>query len=209
MRLYELTQVQRLTEEELNEFNLKKLAANTALAAAMTMPTAMHKDKDVYPTKKEIQAHMMKKSAENKVDKISAKISKKYKVPQKFAKKVVTLATKHADPVFPKAEDLIALIGVESNFNPNAVSGLKKDPAVGLTQIRPGVWNMDKEKLQSDIEHQIVTAANILKDYHTRLGNKDAALAAYNVGIGSYRNGQINPRYVPKIKAELSSLTDI
>lgn len=208
MRLYELTEPRKLTEQELEEFNLRKIAGNAALAAAMIMPTAMHKDRDVYPTKQEIQTHTMRKHT-TKVDRISDKISKKYKVPQKFAKKVVTLAQKHADPVFPKAEDLIALIGVESNFNPNAVSKLKSDPAVGLTQIRPGVWNLDKEKLQGDIDHQVATAAEILKNYYSRLGNKEAALAAYNVGIGSYRNGQINPRYVPKIKAELSSLTDI
>lgn len=198
MRLFELTEPRELTEQELEEFNIRKALGSAAIAAAMTLPTAMHKDRDVYPTKQEIHAHQ--------IQKISDKIVKKYNVSPQFAKKVVSLAHKYADPVFPKAEDLIALIGVESNFNPGAVSQLKNDPAVGLTQIRPGVWNLNKQKLQGDIDHQVATAAEILKNYYTKLGNKDAALAAYNVGISSYKNGKVNKRYVPKIKAELSAL---
>lgn len=120
-------------------------------------------------------------------------------------RKIVDLAIKHSDPVFPKAHHLMALIGVESSFNEKAKSQLKVDPAVGLTQIRPGVWNIPHHEL-STMEGQIKHGANILKKYHQKLGTPEATFGAYNIGITNQRKGrgkEAADRYVGKITSEL------
>lgn len=134
-------------------------------------------------------------------------ISTRYKVDPQLVERIVKAAKKYERPDFPRAHHLLGLIGVESSFNPKAVSKLKRDPAVGLTQIRPGVWDIPKQQL-STIEGQVKHAADILAQYYERLGHDaDAALHAYNVGITNHRRSlkdpsKGNPRYVPKIHAE-------
>jgi soluble lytic murein transglycosylase-like protein len=110
---------------------------------------------------------------------------------------VVELAFEYEHSEFPKAEDILAVIGVESSFNPDSVSGLRRDPAVGLMQVRPGIWDIDPEHLE-DIENQIKYGARILTQYYRRLGDKEAALQAYNLGITKFRRGGRNQRYVDK-----------
>ena len=102
---------------------------------------------------------------------------------------------------------LLSVIGVESSFNPRSVSALSRDPALGLMQVRPGVWNIDPSQLD-DLENQIKHGVTILKKYHNKLQNPEDTLQAYNLGITRFRRGDRNPRYVAKvddIKNELFS----
>lgn len=128
------------------------------------------------------------------------KIVGTYKVDPKLAANIVVLAHKYADPVFPKAPDILKVIGVESSFIPTAVSKLKEDPAIGLMQVRPGKWEIDPSEL-STIEGQIKHGSKILNKYYHKLkGNKEAALQAYNVGLRNFRKGVRAPKYIQKYK---------
>lgn len=129
-------------------------------------------------------------------------VLKRFKVKEELAQQVVAYAHEYERDVFPKAVDILAIISIESSFNPNAKSSLKYDPAIGLTQIRPGIWNIKKDELKS-IENQVKFGVNILSQYYEKLHKKDAAIMAYNVGITAYRNGETNQRYLWKYKQAL------
>lgn len=129
---------------------------------------------------------------------VARAIAKKYRVSENLVNDIVILAHKYEDAVFPKAIDILAVIAVESSFNPTAVSQLRRDPARGLMQVRPGVWGVDISDLDN-IENQIRIGTRILKRYYARTQNPDSALQAYNVGITNYRKGIKNPRYLQKV----------
>ena len=127
----------------------------------------------------------------------------KYHVKQDFAEDVVNLALKYEKPVFPRASDILAIISIESSFNPKAVSKLKKDPAVGLMQVRPKVWGLDAAELKSSIEKQIATGSEVLHKYYMKLNAKEKAVEAYNVGLRNFHKGNGNKEYVAKYKKAL------
>ena len=132
---------------------------------------------------------------------LARNIAKTYHVKLGLAQEVVNLAFEHEDEVFPKAEDILAVIGIESSFNPKSVSSLRRDPARGLMQVRPGVWNIDPESLD-DVQTQIKHGVNILKRYYKKTGNREDTFHAYNLGITKFRRGGRNPSYVAKVKRE-------
>jgi len=127
------------------------------------------------------------------------KIAKEYSVDKDFVKEVVALAHKYARPTFPTAKDILAVIAAESSFDPNAISQLKDDPAVGLMQVRPAVWGKEPHSLL-DPEEAIKTGAEILAKYYKKLGDKDAAIEAYNIGITGYLNGRTAVAYLDKVQ---------
>lgn len=135
-----------------------------------------------------------------------SKAASKYHVPDDVVKQVVKAAIKYEKEDFPKAKDILAVIGVESEFNPNAKSKLKHDPAKGLMQLRPKIWKLGGDNFKT-IDAQVKTGAEILSSYYKKLGSKEAALHAYNVGITNHLKSKDdpelgNPRYVPKINKE-------
>jgi soluble lytic murein transglycosylase-like protein len=118
---------------------------------------------------------------------------------------IVKLSYKYAKPTYPKVNDILALIGVESGFDPTSVSGLSKDPAVGLTQVRPKMWGIEPSDLKGNIELQIKTGSDILHHYFKKVKNPQEALKAYNVGLTNYRNGvnsEAQERYLSKNQKE-------
>ncbi len=129
---------------------------------------------------------------------LARNIARTYRVKLNLAQEVVDLAFEHEDSEFPTAEDILAVIGTESSFNPDSVSPLRKDPALGLMQVRPGVWNLDPESLD-DVESQIKIGVEILKHYYKKTGSREDALQAYNIGLTRFRRGGRNPRYVAKV----------
>lgn len=130
-------------------------------------------------------------------------IASRYKIRKDLARQIVDLVHEYQYDDFPRAHDLIALIGIESSFRPHAVSKLKKDPAVGLTQIRPKIWrHLVKERELKTVDGQIKYAAKILNHYYNVLQNKHDALVAYNIGITARMRGDDNPRYLAKYLAE-------
>lgn len=152
------------------------------------------------PSEEEIRQRQMR-------TRVADRIAQQYRVNKELAAEVVELAHKYEDPEFPTARDILAVVGVESSFQPDSVSRLKRDPARGLMQVRPGVWGIDPKELE-DIETQIRVGAEILKRYYTKLGDPEAALQAYNVGLSKYRQGQTNPRYISKYQDTLARLSD-
>lgn len=209
--------------EQLDELKLKHAVAGAALAAGLAAGT-MHA-KDVEQTKTQVSAAQAKQTAAEKaaaevkaelerekkeVAKLTDIVLDKYKISPDKAKKIVELTKKHEDDVFPKAEDLLAVIGIESSFNPAARSRLKHDKAVGLTQVRPKIWGVKAKDLRGNMDKQVELASDILSKYYQKLGSKDKAIHAYNVGLTNVRhNTGLNPEYVQKWKAELKRYTKV
>ncbi len=193
-----------LTEQQLEELNLKKAAAGgiLALATANTMLPSFKAPQEL--PKEPPRASASVKQISPEVKNLTQDVLKKYKIDPAVAANIVELAKKHEHAVFPKAKDLLAIIGIESSFNSKAVSQLKKDPAIGLTQIRPGVWGLNASELSKDIEQQISKSSEILAKYNTRLKDPMKAVHAYNIGITALLQGRENQKYVDKFEKELA-----
>lgn len=188
--------------QPLDEGAFRNVIAAATLAIASLAPTGLAHDPVVNKAAvkhwkvdvKALTAHMAEIAGD------------KYDVDPATVQAVVQSAIKHQYADFPKAKDLLAVVGVESSFNPNATSKLKKDPAKGLLQVRPGVWGLKKADLAT-IDQQIKQGADILHKYFVRFGTREAALHAFNVGPKNHRLSATNPkkgnpRYVPKVDAE-------
>lgn len=129
-------------------------------------------------------------------------IVNKYKVDPFLAGQIVEVAKKHARPTFPKTEDILTIIGIESSFNPLAVSKDKGD--LGLMQVRAGVWKLSRSELVK-IEDQIKHGAAILAHYYEKLKNEEAAIASFNIGITQYLKNKSNSKgkvYLAKFNRE-------
>lgn len=154
------------------------------------------------------KVQVVQEPPQKKLSKVQAKyldiITDEYNVDSKLVKEVLHHVDKYAHKVFPRREDLLAVIGIESSWRPDARSPLKVDPALGLTQIRPGAWKKfihDANELMS-VENQVKYAAKILH-YNFRLTeNKEDAIIAYNVGYGNWLNGNFSDEYLMKFLIE-------
>ena len=224
--------------EQLDEIKLRHVLAGAVLGAAIGAGGAGHAHDKYEQHKKEVQVQqakekaakdkedVAKKAAKEKSDKDSAAkaekeriekltkiVDEKYKhnVKPAEAHKIVTLAIKHEKAVW-KAEDVLALIGIESSFKKDAKSNLKTDPAIGLTQIRPAAWRLNASSLKNNIEKQISKTYDILDHNLKVLGNKEDALHAYNVGLENVKHpdregGVQNPEYYKKWSRERKVFT--
>lgn len=205
-----------LTEEELYEISLRHaIAAGTLGASLMGSPKHTGHEAPVpqqqvqqEPKTLELPAMQIHKAAP-KQQQMAEQIADKYRIDIDDALEIVMIAHKYEKPNFPKAKDILAIIGVESSFDPSAVSGLRRDPAVGLMQVRPKVWNMTAADLEGNVEKQIATGADILHLYYKKLRSRDAAVAAYNVGMSEFRSGNSNEGFVAKYLRELGDYTGI
>lgn len=190
-------------KEQLDEINLKQALAGAAIGATAMLPiSTQHRA----PPQPQAATQSASKSdylstARRALDSAASK----YSVDPALFDRIVKAAHKHAHADFPKAEDIIAIAAVESGFRPSVKSNLKRDPALGLMQIRPGVWNIPPHKLMS-VEDNIMYGSKILRKYYERLKDKDAAVQAYNVGITAYRKGKKNERYLQKYKTEKQNI---
>ena len=117
------------------------------------------------------------------------------KLPREKAIEYATLAVKHEHPVFPKAEDLMALMAVESTFNDKAVSG---KGAYGITQVIPKWHNTTAKALLASPDHAVEVGSKAMQDnYRMFKGDKSAAIQAYNVGPYGYKlEGKRVPEYL-------------
>lgn len=118
---------------------------------------------------------------------------------QQLASLVTAAAATHGLP----EELLTAVIEVESNFNPGAIS---PKGAIGLMQLMPQTARHLAVADASDPAANIDGGARYLKELLARFGNNlHLALAAYNAGPGTVqRTGTIPPyaetqRYVPRV----------
>ena len=132
-------------------------------------------------------------------------ITATYDVGDDLVKEVVALSHKYQKKSFPRAEDILAIVGIESGWDPTAKSKLKFDPAVGLTQIRPIAWKkiIPNSSDLISVENQIKYAAEILHLNYRLTKSKDDAIIAYNVGYGNWLNGNFGFDYLLKFKNEV------
>jgi hypothetical protein len=130
-------------------------------------------------------------------------IIQRHRIDSVSATQIVDLAYKYQDDTFPRAHDIVAIIGIESEFKSKAKSKLRHDPAIGLTQIRPKAWShVIKRSELSTIEGQVKYGAYILHAYYKSLENKENAVVAYNIGLKAFRRGDDSPNYLTKYRRE-------
>ena len=138
--------------------------------------------------------------------KVSAAVAARQERKKKLAPLISAAALTHGLPV----ELLTAMIEVESNFNPRAVSS---KGAMGLMQLMPKTARHLAVGDAHDPAANIDGGARYLKELLSRFDNNlHLALAAYNAGPGKVqRNGVLPPyaetrRYVPLVIGRYHSL---
>lgn len=226
MKLYELA----LTEEEqLNEARLRNALTAAGLAGVAAVSGMSNYERNHPTPAPEPQAHIRQVAPRPSVpppvapsvvapeptkSEIIAALTKtvldKYNVSPKLAHKIVATAQKYSHPVFPTATDILSIVGIESSFNPHVVSGLRRDPAVGLMQVRPGVHHLHSHSM-STIDKQIQVGSSILHRYYTRFKSVPAAVKAYNVGetnIAKLKRHALNPMAAIRVKAASNRYLD-
>lgn len=130
-------------------------------------------------------------------EKLARKIVQQHDVDLQLAQEIVETAKQYQRDDFPKTQDILAIIAIESRFNPQA----KTSSQIGLTQVDYKVWR--KEVNKSDlytIEGSIRQCVNILDLYYKQTGSSKGAIMAYNVGITAYKNGARPVGYYNKYK---------
>ena len=134
-------------------------------------------------------------------------LSHRYRLATESARSVVRAAYDAGEQFGLDPLLLLAVMAIESRFNPVAQSGMG---AKGLMQIIP---KQHPDKLVSyggedavlDPMINIVLGAQILKEYIGRTGSLKAGLRIYN----GARSGASNDRYVRKVIAEHERLQDV
>jgi soluble lytic murein transglycosylase-like protein len=86
---------------------------------------------------------------------------------------VLEIANRESFEDFPKAIDIISVARIESSFNPKA----RNKDSKGIMQVNYGSYNLEKNML---------SGISILREYYLKLGSPQAAIIAYNIGIGNY-----------------------
>lgn len=142
------------------------------------------------------------KKEETKVSaELAKRISSKWGVDYSLATKVVDSASQHSYQDFPRMEHILAVIAVESSFKPNAF----KSGNTGLMQVN--VRANGKHLRNKTPEENIRVGSSILRQYYGLVGKKqDAAVSAYNSGVGAYLKGKYKKTYLKRYKQELARI---
>lgn len=202
MKLHEVLPNEQLDEGKLKNFALAGLAGAAMFGAANKTAHQLGIEPHEYPVAQQEQPQ------QDPYAPLAQQIASEYRINPDLAYHIVELAHKYEKDTFPKAKDILAVIGIESSFNPKAVSKLKSDPARGLMQVRPRVWGLNPAVF-NNIDDQVKIGSDILHQYYTKLKSPEAALHAYNMGITNFKKGKTNPRYVAKFQNLRQKLADI
>ena len=133
-------------------------------------------------------------------------VSRRFQVAAAVTQRMVAAAHRAADEVGLDPLLVLAVIAVESRFNPIAESGMG---AKGLMQIIPR-FHLDKlraaggEEAVFDPESNIRVGTRILQEYVYRTGTLVAGLQQYN---GASRDG--NAYYAQRVMAERDRLEQV
>lgn len=132
-------------------------------------------------------------------DEILAKIiAAQFKCTLQVALDAIKYATLYAHRDFPRKHDILAVIAVESRFNPNAISGGSK----GVMQVLVKT-HRDKISGKFDLKEQIRVGTLILRTNYEQTRNSNGAVMAYNVGLGAYERGSRPRAYLSKFSKQL------
>lgn len=133
------------------------------------------------------------------------KVSTLYQISIPLSERIVKAAEQNAYSDFPSRNDILAIIAVESSFNPKASHKGSK----GLMQVHESA-HKDKTKGKSlfNIEVNIAIGASILREYFLALGkNKKSAVLANNSGIGNYLRRKFKLEYYKKFRKQYDLLS--
>lgn len=137
-------------------------------------------------------------------------LAERFHKPETLIQRVVAAATRFAYGSFPLRNSILAIIAVESSFDPYASYKGSK----GLMQIQMASHREDLAgRNPCNIETNVEVGSKILHQYFTELhGNEHAAVLAYNYGIGNYKNASRHGHkndYYKKYVAELQFIRSI
>jgi hypothetical protein len=133
------------------------------------------------------------------IQSVASKVSTRFNIEQAEAENIIKTVYAHSEKTFPKREDILAIIAVESAFQTTAAN----QGAYGLMQVQQG-WHKslaENPKLLQNALHGIAAGTFILKDYYKMLGDKEAAIISYQVGPGAYLKGEYSHEYLEKVNS--------
>lgn len=131
--------------------------------------------------------------------KLASKIGGAFGIGSTEAKDIIRAAKAYEDKSFPTHKDILAVIAVESSFQPDA----ENKGAYGLMQVQLNQHktNAINVKALKEPLHNIAVGSGILKQYYKMLGkDRDAAIVAYNTGPDPVLKGIYNMEYLDKVK---------
>ncbi len=133
-------------------------------------------------------------------------ISRKYRVSNEAVREIVEISFRAGDKFAVDPYVILAVIAIESSFNPLAESGAG---ALGLMQVMPLIHRKKFEKhggfeKSLDVEVNIFVGTEILKNFYLRYGNYQRALLAY-VGVSQNSNSSY-PKKVLRLRDRLKKL---
>ena len=133
-------------------------------------------------------------------------ISRKYRVSNEAVREIVEISFSAGDKFEVDPYVVIAVIAIESSFNPLAESGAG---ALGLMQVMPLIHRKKFEKYGGfdkslDVKVNIYVGTEILKNFYLRYGNYQRALLAY-VGVSQNSNSSY-PKKVLRLRDRLKKL---
>ncbi|MEL0255353.1 MAG: transglycosylase SLT domain-containing protein [Burkholderiaceae bacterium] len=133
-------------------------------------------------------------------------ISRKYRVSNEAVREIVEISFSAGDKFEVDPYVVIAIIAIESSFNPLAESGAG---ALGLMQVMPLIHRKKFEKYGGfekslDVKVNIYVGTEILKNFYLRYGNYQRALLAY-VGVSQNSNSSY-PKKVLRLRDRLKKL---
>ena len=133
-------------------------------------------------------------------------ISRKYKVSNEAVREIVEISFSAGDDFGVDPYVIIAVIAIESSFNPLAESSAG---AIGLMQVMPLIHRKKFEKYGGfdkslDVKVNVYVGTEILKNFYFRYGNYQRALLAY-VGVSQNSNSRY-PKKVLRLRDRLKKL---
>ena len=133
-------------------------------------------------------------------------ISRKYKVSNEAVREIVEISFSAGGKFEVDPYVVIAVIAIESSFNPLAESGAG---ALGLMQVMPLIHRKKFEKYGGfdkslDVKVNVYVGTEILKNFYLRYGNYQRALLAY-VGVSQNSNSSY-PKKVLRLRDRLKKL---
>jgi len=131
-------------------------------------------------------------AAEPDIEAVSAAVARRYRIAQDATRELVGAAYGEGRRIGLDPLLIIAVMAVESHFNPIAQSG---GGAMGLMQVIPRLhadqFDRGRESVL-DPRTNIGLGARVLKEYIRRAGTEVAGLQLYNGAAGDASNGYAN-----------------
>jgi hypothetical protein len=150
----------------------------------------------------QVQVAPIKSISETPKNKLITHISKVYNVPKHQVYELIGVVKSYTSKGWPDTNTTLAIIATESGFKKHAVSSAN---AKGYMQV----LKTSGKLVTTETWQNIASGTELLREYKQQLGSADAALMAYNVGIGAYQRGARPVEYLNKVKRNLEMIERI